>query len=229
LKPADAANLAKLATYLDRYNMQSYQGGNTGMFTGGNFQSWFYGALGGISALHPYSIDYGLEQLAALGIPKAKLGMGIAFYSACYKIPGTTPSGGQDVSGPRMPTGAPMDWCWDCGVGGADNVSSYNYFYASDGLFAQSTAAERKRDDVAQEPYLSFSSPKYDKLCGGNTRYVIYEDEVSLKAKGAFSRKNGYGGVIIWTLQQGWLPQNAAGGRARNALMQALREGFLAP
>lgn len=223
-----------LATYLDRYNIQSYQGGSTGMFTGGDsngstFESWFYGAISGASDLRRYAIDDALARLAAAGIPKAKLGMGIAFYSACYRIPDTTPSGGSPVSGPRMPADAPSEWCWDCGVGGGDNVASYNYFYEAGGLLDLSSAAERMRDSVAQEPYLSFATTKYDALCGGNTRFVMYEDEISLRAKGAFSRTNGYGGVIVWTIQQGYLPANAAGGRARNALTQALREGFLAP
>ena len=226
--------LVTLASALDRYNVQSYQGGSTGMFTGDDgagmvFESWFYGALGGISAARPYSIDYALEQLASAGIPRAKLGMGIAFYAACYLTPDTTPAGGDDVSGPRMPTGAPSAWCWDCGIGGGDNRSSYNYFYAADGLLATSQPSEQERDAVAQEPYLSFAVPRAHELCGGSTRFVTYEDETSIKAKGAFSREHGYGGTIVWTIQQGWLPENAAGGRARNALMQALREGFLAP
>jgi hypothetical protein len=31
------------------------------------------------------------------------------------------------------------------------------------------------------------------------------------------------------TLQEGWLPTGASGGRARNALMQALRTAFIVP
>lgn len=226
--------IVKLATYLDRYAMQHYMGGNAGMFTGsdgagGRFESWFYGALGGVAAHRPYAIDYALGKLAEAGIPKNKLAMGIAFYAACYRIPATTPPGGGDVSGPRMPTNAPSSWCWDCGIGGGDNDSSYNTFYAADGVLGTSTAAERRWDDVAQEPYLSFAAAKSVGWCGGNTRFVTYEDEQSIKAKGAFSKTNGYGGVIVWTINQGWLPASAAGGRPRNALMQALRQGFLVP
>lgn len=228
------ARIVKLATYLDRYNMQSYMGGNVGMFTGGDgaggrFESWFYGALGDVSNHRPYSIDYALQQFAAAGIPKGKLGMGISFYAACYKTPDTTPPGGSAISGPRMPTGASSDWCWDCGIGGGDNTSSYNYFYAGGGVLATATATERKWDDVAQVPYLSFAAPKSVSWCGGNTRFVTYEDEKSIKAKGAFSRTKGYGGVIVWTIDQGWLPSGAADGRPQNALMQALHDGFLAP
>ncbi|MFM2420226.1 MAG: hypothetical protein RL385_4949, partial [Pseudomonadota bacterium] len=226
--------LPTLAKSLDRFNIQSYQGGSHGMFTGGNsagkyFDSWFYSALGGVSELHRYAIDHALGQLAAAGIPKAKLGMGVGFYAGCYRTPDTTVPGGADVSGPRMSAYAPSEWCWDCGVGGGDNNFPLSAFYAGTSLFANSSAGEQKWDAEAQEPYLSFANAKAESRCGGNTRYVVYEDERSLIAKGAFSRAQGYGGIIVWTIQQGYLPANAAGGRARNALMQALRKGFIAP
>jgi chitinase len=231
---APDARLPELVKHVDRYFLQTYQGGSHGMFTGGDsaggrFESWFYSALGGASPLRPFSIDYALSALANAGIPKKKIGMGIAFYAACYFVPDTTPPGGRDVDGPRMPTNAPSEWCWDCGVGGGDNRGSYNDFYRADGLLGKSTATEQKRDSEAQMPYLSFATEKQDATCGGSTRYVTYEDEASIIAKGNYSRSNGYGGTILWTLQQGYLPENAAGGRARNALMQALRKGFIAP
>jgi hypothetical protein len=51
----------------------------------------------------------------------------------------------------------------------------------------------------------------------------------SIIATGTFSKANGYGGIIVWTLPEGWLPAHASGGRSQNALMQALRKGFLVP
>jgi len=226
--------LATLAKSLDRFNIQSYQGGSHGMFTGGNsvgkyFESWFYGALGGVSELRRYAIDHALAQLAAAGIPKAKLGMGVGFYAGCYRTPDTTVPGGADVNGPRMGAYAPSEWCWDCGVGGGDNTFPLSAFFAGSSLFGNSSESEQKWDAEAQEPYLSFAHAKAESRCGGSTRYVVYEDERSLIAKGAFSRAQGYGGIIVWTIQQGYLPANAAGGRARNALMQALRKGFIVP
>jgi len=32
----------------------------------------------------------------------------------------------------------------------------------------------------------------------------------SLEARGVWSRAHGYGGIIVWTIQQGWLPAGAA-------------------
>ena len=65
--------------------------------------------------------------------------------------------------------------------------------------------------------------------CKENTQYIAYEDEQSILAKGAYSKANGYGGIIIWTIQEGWLPADATGGRAPNALFQALKQGFIDP
>jgi chitinase len=55
-----------------------------------------------------------------------------------------------------------------------------------------------------------------DSHCGGTTQYIPYEDATSIAAKGAFSRAQGYGGVIIWTINE-MTPD----------LMQALHDGFL--
>ncbi|MCC6873672.1 MAG: glycoside hydrolase family 18 protein [Sandaracinaceae bacterium] len=224
-------DLPELVTYLDRYFMQSYFGGNNGLFTGTDFrgmlfQSWFSSALHDPTELHPYAIDWALEQLVAAGIPARKLGMGVAFYAACYLVPDTTPPGGSDVSAPRMPAYAPSSYCWDCGIGGGDNNFSLATLFAGGGPYSQGTPMF---DAAAASPYLTFATPRNVSACGGSTRYIVFEDEQSLMAKGAFSRANGYGGIIIWTIQQGYLPAGAAGGRPRNALMQALRRGFIAP
>ena len=56
-------------------------------------------------------------------------------------------------------------------------------------------------------PYLSLPAAVNDGHCGKPTRYISYEDETSIAAKGAFSKTNGYGGVIIWTLEEGWREQ----------------------
>ena len=57
-----------------------------------------------------------------------------------------------------------------------------------------------------------------DAHCGATTQYISYEDETSIAAKGAFSKSNGYGGMIIWTLAGG-----LAAGRAPRAGARATR------
>ena len=143
-----------------------------------------------------------------------------------YLTPDTTPPGGADVSGPRQPAYNPGSYCWDCGIGGGDNSFPLSTLFAPGGAYSLGTPMY---DSAASEPYLTFSSSQPVSACGGSTRFIVFEDEQSLLAKGAFSRSHGYGGIIIWTLQQGYLPEGAAGGRPRNALMQALRHGFVAP
>ncbi len=224
-------DLPELVSYLDRYFMQSYYGGSNGLFTGPDwsgtlFESWFGSALSDPTDLRPFAIDWALEQLVAAGIPADKVGMGTSFYAACYLTPNTTPPDGADVSGPRQPAYNSSSYCWDCGIGGGDNSFPLSTLFASGGPYSAGTPMW---DSAASEPYLTFSSPHYVAACGGSTRFIVFEDEQSLLAKGAFSRSHGYGGIIIWTIQQGYLPAGAAGGRARNALMQALRQGFIDP
>src|SRR5262249_37657362 len=102
-------------------------------------------------------------------------------------------------------------------------------FFASGSTFDKSQASEQRRDAVAQVPFLSLTSAVNDAKCGAATQYISYDDETSILAKGAFSKANGYGGIIIWTIEEGWLPAGASGGRARNSLMHALKTGFIDP
>ncbi len=112
-------------------------------------------------------------------------------------------------------------------IGGGDNVYPLSTFFKAGGTFDTAAASEVKRDSMAQVPYLSLDVATADAACGSSTRYISYDDETSIMAKGTWSKANGYGGVIVWTIQQGWLPSGASGGRAQNALMQALKTGFL--
>jgi len=203
--------LVALAGALDRFNVQTYYPSTA--FAGSGWSSWFSSPLSGMTSTTPVAIDDTLQRYAAAGIPKAKLGMGIAFYAICY-------TGG--ITGPRQPTNGTTQT-----IVGGDNDYPLSKFYAAGGTFAGASSAEQKRDSVAIEPYLSFAAPVTDAGCGAATQYITYEDELSIAAKGAFSKANGYGGIIIWTLGEGYLPGGAAGGRARNALTQALRTGFL--
>jgi chitinase len=227
------AGLATLVGYLDRYFIQSYYGGSDGLFTGsgptGGFQSWFGSAMSDANDQRPFAIDHSFDELVAAGVPAEKLGMGVAFYAACYLIPNTTPPGGSDVSGPRQPAYASSSYCWDCGIGGGDNDYPLSAFFAAGGTYDHAAASARMFDTVAGSSYLSLPTATMDSHCGGRTRYVVYETPQSLEARGVWSRAHGYGGIIVWTIQQGWLPAGAADGMERNALMQALRRGFIAP
>lgn len=203
--------MAALATSLDRFNVQTYYPSTAA--AGQGWDSWFNSPLSGAAGSTPIAIDDTLKRYAAAGVPKNKLGMGMSFYAICY-------TGG--ISGPRQATDAAQ-------IVGGDNSYPLSAFFAKSSTFDLSEAAERQRDTVAQVPYLSLTAAVNDTGCGAATRYISYDDETSIVAKGTFSKTNGYGGIIVWTIQEGWLPAGASGGRAQNALMQALKTGFIDP
>ncbi len=205
--------LVTLAGLVDQFNIQAYYPSTA--LTGYGWDSWFNSPLSGAAGSTPAAIDDTLQRYEAAGIPRSKLGLGMSFYAICY-------TGG--VTGPRQPTQAGAQ-----DIVGGDNSYPLRLLFEAGGTFDQASAAERKVDPVAQVPYLSLGSPVYDPGCGADTQYISYDDEASILAKGKFSKANGYGGVMVWTLQQGWLSPGAAGGRPQNALMQALKKGFLDP
>ncbi len=137
--------------------------------------------------------------------------MGMSFYAICYTNGITAPNQSTD----------------NASIVGGDNKYPLSAFFATGGTFDQASAPERLRDTTAQVPYLSLASPVNDTHCGAATQYVSYDDETSIIAKGTFSKAYGYGGIIVWTLNEGWLGTDASGNRPANALMQALRQGFL--
>jgi hypothetical protein len=204
--------LVTLAASLDQFNAQTYYPATA--TTGFGWDSWFVSPLSGVTGPTPVAIDDTLARYAAAGIPKSKLGMGTGFFAICYSA---------GITGPRQPTTDSQS------IGGGDNSYPLSAFFASGGTFDASAAANRQRDVTAAEPYLSLPTAANDPHCGASTQYISYEDETSIAAKGAFSRANGYGGITVWTLEEGWLPPNASGGRAQNSLTQALRSAFLDP
>ena len=201
--------LAALHPYLDRFSVMSYYPATAAI--GPDWESWFSSPLSGAAKPHPVAIDDSLQRWAAAGVPQSKLMMGIGGYAICY------PS---YITAPRQSatTGA---------IKGGDNNFPLGSVFASSGPLAQ-VPSSRVWDVVAQQPYLSLpADTSIDSCASQPTRYIPYDDEESLIAKGKWSRANGYGGTIVWTLQQLRLPASAVGGRAPDALVQALRTGFL--
>ncbi|HTL33544.1 MAG TPA: glycoside hydrolase family 18 protein [Kofleriaceae bacterium] len=195
------ARMAQLAASLDRFFVQSYYPSTA--VAGSGWDSWFLAPQSGVSPTTPIAADDTLMRHEAVGIPKAKLGLGIGAYAICY-------TGG--ITGPRQPTGSNTQ------ITGGDNTYPLRLFFAAGSTFANAAATAKKYDAVAQQPYLSFTAAVNDAHCGGNTQYISYEDEQSIHAKATFSRGQGYGGVIVWTINE-----------MTPATMTALHDGFLAP
>src|SRR5262249_39778515 len=145
--------------------------------------------------------DDTLARYAAAGIPNAKLGLGIGAYAICY-------TGG--ITGPRQPTSGSTQI-----TGGGKKPPPRPVF--SPTAFPGARAPGQKAHTPARQTYLTFASAVNEPGCG-NTQYISYEDATSIAAKGTFSKQNGYGGIIVWTINE-----------LDTTTSQALHDAFIAP
>ncbi len=182
-----------LVPYLDQMNVMTYE--MTGPW--GGWLSWYTSALTGEAGNHPTSVSSSLSAWANAGIPKSKLGMGIPFYGMAWR----------NITGPYQPY---TDW--------SDYVGSDNSFTYSKILQLSATGVYHW-DEAAKASYVTFDVPVED----GTVRWISYDSPQTIAAKGAFAHDNGYGGTIIWTINQGCTdPQTGA-----NPLLDAVKNAFL--
>jgi len=191
--------MVNVTRYVDQFNLMTYYPSTA--WAGSGWYSWYNSPLKGAKPTTPVSIEDSLARYNASGVPKEKLGMGIGFYAIGY-------TGG--ITGPNQPT-------TDNSIVGGDNAYPLSLLYGTGGAYNKTY---RFWDPVAEEPYLSLPAPD-----SFGARYISFEDEQSLKAKGDFVRSNGYGGTIIWTLNEGYVATRSD----PNFLMEALRTGFIDP
>jgi chitinase len=184
---------AQLAPYLDQINIMSYE--MIGPWDG--WQSWYTSALQGHSGNRPTSVAASLNGWVSAGIPKAKLGMGIPFYGMAWR----------NITGPYQ------------------NFTNWSDFVGSDNSFTYkkilqyAPAGTYNWDAAAGASYLTFPSP----LQEGAVRWISYDSPQTIATKGAFTRDNGFGGTIIWTINQGCTdPVTGA-----NPLLDAVKGAFL--
>lgn len=192
--------LPALAKQIDRVNLMSYYPATA--WAGSGWLSWHNSALKGVKPATPVTIEESFQRLVAAGIPRKKLGMGIAFYAICY-------TGG--ITAPNQSTEDGVT------IEGGDNDYPLSELFGTNGAYAP---AARRWDEVALAPYLSLPQPERH-----GCRYVSFDDEQSIIEKGRFSRENGYGGIIIWTINQGHVKTHSEPA----FLLEALRKGFIEP
>ena len=168
----EATFFASLHPLLDQINVMSYDMAQD--YNG--WDSWFSSALHGEYGNAPMSVSSSVDYYQGLGIPAAKLGLGIGFYGACFN----------GISQPRQP--------------------AEGLLVASDGAMSYANIANsylplmtRTYDATADAPWLGSATPKGPQGC----TYVSYEDAESIAAKGAYADAQGLGGTIIWTIAQG--------------------------
>lgn len=195
--------ILSIAPYIDQYNIMSYHPGTT--YIGSGWLSWHNCPLDGAKPNTPMSIKSTFDILVNSGFPKNKLGMGIAFYAIGY-------SG--NITGPNQPT----EWGVN-EIRGGDNIFPLWKLFNSEGT--QLRNQYRYWDDQAKVPYLVLPPDKAIFDC----RYISYDDEQSIYEKGRFARKNGFGGIIIWTISQGYIAEYPI--ENRDPLLKALNEAFI--
>jgi chitinase len=201
---ATAALWSAVAGAVDQINVMTYTG--SGNYPG--WSVWYLDALMGAGADHPVDVASSLAAWAALGIPKAKLGAGIGFYGRAVSAPVT----------------AALQSYGSATVYENDTELSYGniqrYFVGHGGATSQ-------WDATAQTTWLSWTSnfhPAWTDQFPGDqgpaTQFLTYEDVPTVMAKGSWLKANGYGGVIIWTINEGTQFPYGADGYA-NPLLDA--------
>jgi chitinase len=186
-----------IAAQLDQINLMTY--GMSGAYQG--WESWHSSPLHwNKNTSTPTGIDASVSHYLAAHVPAAKLGIGSGFYGECYTSPVTAPA--QALGGST--------------VAASDGTMSYTNIMAS-----YFSASAYHYDSAADVPYLTLSGSNAQ-----NCTFVSYEDATSLAAKGAWVKAQGLGGVIIWTISEGYVA-SGANVAARNPLLEVMRTALL--
>lgn len=141
------------------------------------WRSWHSSALDGEKDSTPTSVESSARAYLDAGVPASKLGMGVGAYGLCYTAPVTAPS--QELNGSR--------------IAKADYDLQFRRIRTT-----YQPAMTRHFDATAQAPYLSGDK--------NGCTYISYEDEQSVEAKLGYLQDAGLGGVIVWTINQQYLP-----------------------
>jgi len=184
---------ADVAQYLDQINIMSY------VMAGawGGWQTWHSSALKGHAATYPSSVSSSVDAYVDADVPAAKLGVGAGFFGQCWA--GGVDGPGQDTAG-----------AW---IAAVDSQMSYTII-----MDEYYEAVSFNYDADAEVPYLGYGAGHGTHNC----TFISYEDEDSLAAKCDYMKQNDLGGIIIWTINQGYIPSAPAG--SRNPLLKSISE-----
>ena len=206
---ATGAMWAAVKDAVDQINVMTYTG--SGNYPG--WVVWYLDPLMGAGADHPFDVASSLGAWAALGIPKAKLGVGIGFYGRAVSAP---------VTAPLQSYGAATVYEDDTELS-YGNIERY---------FVGKGGATSTWDATASTTWLSWASTFHpawtDQFPGDQgpaTQFLTFEDVPTVMAKGDWVKANGYGGAIIWTINEGPQYPYGADGYA-NPLLDATAVAF---
>jgi chitinase len=184
---ATAALWSAVQSSVDQINVMTYTG--SGNYPG--WVVWYLDPLMGAGSDHPFDVASSLAAWAALGIPKSKLGVGVGFYGRAVSAP---------VTGTLQSYGSATVYEDDTELS-YGNIQRY---------FVGKGGATSTWDATAKTTWLGWSSNFHpvwtDQFPGDQgpaTQFLTFEDVPTVMAKGAWVKANGYGGAIIWTINEG--------------------------
>ena len=193
---------ASLQRQFDQINLMTYS--FSGAYPG--WVTWFNAPLydGGYrfassGELVP-SADGVVSNFLAHGVAAGKLGIGICFYGCVW-------SGGKGTStgGAALPR---QSWTTAPTVTAAAYSTIMSNYYHPQLYFW---------DTNAQSAYLSIDRPG-----STNDNFISYDDAAACRAKVAYAKQKGLGGLIIWELGGGYRGDQPAG--QRDLLLQSVKQ-----
>jgi chitinase len=151
------------------------------------------------------SVDGMVSNFLSHGVAASKLGIGICFYGCVW-------SGGDGTStgGAALPW---QSWTTPPTVTTASYPEIMSKYYRPNRYFW---------DTNAQSAYLSIDEPG-----SINDKFITYDDPTACRAKIAYARRKGLGGVIIWELGGGYRADQPVG--QRDLLLQSVAHAIVAP
>jgi chitinase len=194
---------------VDQLNVMSYQG--SGNYPG--WVVWYMSPLLGAGPDHPFDVASTLAAWSAAGVPKSKLGLGLGFYGRAVGPPVTAALQGYGAAK----------------VYANDSVLSYGSITR---YFENKGGAVHHWDAAAMAGWLGWSAPfvpdwsaQFPKEAPPTVQFLTYEDPMGVASKGAWAKANGYGGAIIWTINEGVAFPDGSDGYA-NPLLDAVGKAF---
>ena len=185
--------LARVQAHVDWINLMTYDfAGSWSKVT--CFNAPLFTPDTGMDGVTQHSTDETVRAYLAAGVPAAKIVVGVPLYGRAF-------GGVRDVNGglfqphdAKSPATAP--------------AGARQWTYAGIVAAGLDKSAQRHWHDQSKVPWL------YDARAGV---FVTYDDPDSVRAKAAYARQHGLGGVMVWELSQD---------DARGALLGALNEGL---
>ena len=195
----DMRFFVQLSRMVDQLNIMTYGMADGPSAGWSGWVSWHSSALYGEGEDHPSSVSSSVEKLLEMGVPALKIGIGIGFYGIGW-IP---------------PVTAPLQQPYASHVIIGDNDLGYRNImqkYYDDSAY--------RFDMIARVPYLSFDHATGDI----GLTYISYEDRRSIAEKGAYVKQKNLGGVIIWHINEGYLPKAKDPNELLHAVYSSMRK-----